>query len=170
MKNTQFKLGNPVHFLALGFGSGLLKPAPGTWGTLAAIPIYLLVVCLLREQSPTVNLAAYSTVVVLAFFLGVYLCGKTASDVGVHDHSAIVWDEIVGYLVTLWAVTPNLATLAVGFLLFRLFDILKPWPIRVLDKRVHHGFGIMIDDVLAGVFACVILHLLQPYLMMFYLG
>jgi phosphatidylglycerophosphatase A len=153
--SVKFKLSNPVHFLALGFGSGLLKPAPGTWGTLSALPIYYLMVSYFA-----VSIEVYSLTLLLALLLGIYLCGKTAQDVGEHDHGAIVWDEIVGFLVTMFAVQPTLTNVIAGFVLFRFFDILKPWPIKWLDQKVHGGFGIMIDDVLAGIAACVILHLL----------
>jgi len=158
--SIHFKLTNPVHFLALGFGSGLLRPAPGTWGTLAAIPVYLGVLAVVSASSSI----HYLLVIVLSFALGCYLCGKTASDAGVHDHSAIVWDEIVGFLVTMTLITPTWTNIALGFVLFRIFDILKPWPIKLLDKHVHGGFGIMIDDVLAGVFAWAVLYFAQPYL------
>lgn len=158
-EKPKFSLANPVHFLALGFGSGLLKPAPGTWGTLAAIPVYLLVL-----QIPGLTLWSYLGITVVAFVFGIYLCGKTARDVGVHDHGAIVWDELVGLMVSMIAVPPTLLNVLLGFLLFRFFDILKPWPIKALDLSVHGGFGIMIDDVIAGVIACGILHLMQPIL------
>ncbi len=150
---------NPVHFLALGFGSGLIRPAPGTWGTLAGVPLYLAVVHYISPFSVT-----YLVLIALLFLLGIYLCGRAAKDVGVHDHGAIVWDEIVGLLITFVWVPPTLVNLIIGFLLFRLFDIVKPWPIKLLDRHVHGGFGIMIDDVLAGVFACTLLILLQPVL------
>jgi len=150
---SEFDLANPVHFFALGFGSGLLRPAPGTWGTLAAVPVYLLLTLFVSPSS-----TAYLTIVCLLFFIGIYFCGKTASDVGVHDHGAIVWDEIVGYLLTMAFFSTTLLNLVIGFALFRLFDILKPWPIKVLDKHVHGGFGIMIDDVLAALFAWVCLY------------
>ena len=150
MRDVHFQLTNPVHFLALGFGSGLIKPAPGTWGTLAGIPVYLGIVSLIGFTS-----SIYIAILVLTFVLGIYLCGKTASDVGVHDHGSIVWDEIVGLLVTLTFFEPTLFNVIVGFALFRLFDIWKPWPIKLLDKHVHGGFGIMIDDVIAGIFAWI---------------
>ena len=158
-RKAQFKLSNPVHFLALGFGSGLLKPAPGTWGTLAAIPLYLLLMSVVSSSS-----YPYFAVIVVSFVVGVYLCGKTATDAGVHDHGSIVWDEIVGFLITMLIVAPTWQNIALGFVLFRIFDILKPWPIKLLDKHVHGGFGIMIDDVLAGVFAWALLMLAQPYI------
>lgn len=155
-RQAEFTLSNPVHFLALGLGSGLLRPAPGTWGTLAAIPIYL---GLLAAGNNVYLLAT-----VLGFLFGVYLCGKTAADVGVHDHSAIVWDEIIGFLITMSFIPLSWQNILFGFALFRFFDILKPWPIKTLDKHVHGGFGIMIDDVLAGFFAWLILFFSQPYL------
>lgn len=159
-QNVKFTLSNPVHFLALGFGSGLIKPAPGTWGTLSAIPVYLLMLAFMSSAS-----ALYLSIVVFSFIVGVYLCGKTAEDVGVHDHGAIVWDEIVGFLITMAFVPLTWPNVLLGFVLFRFFDILKPWPIKLLDQHVHGGFGIMIDDVLAGIFAWALLMLAQPYLL-----
>ncbi len=141
---------NPVHFLACGFGSGAAPVAPGTFGTLAAIPIYWLM--------QPLALWIYVAVTTLLFLVGIVLCGATARDFGVHDHGGIVWDEIVGYLVTMVAAPPGWLWIMVGFLLFRLFDILKPWPIRTLDRRVQGGLGIMVDDVLAGVCAAVVLN------------
>jgi phosphatidylglycerophosphatase A len=142
-------LRDPGHLLALGFGSGLAPRAPGTFGTLVAIPVYLL--CALLPQM------IYLLVVVAAFVLGVYLCGRTARALGVHDHPGIVWDEVVGYLLTMAWAPSGWLWVVVGFICFRIFDILKPWPIRVLDRSVHGGFGIMIDDVLAGGLAALCL-------------
>tara|TARA_R110001632_G_scaffold75443_2_gene171780 strand:+ start:9560 stop:10048 length:489 start_codon:yes stop_codon:yes gene_type:complete len=145
-------LANPVHFLALGFGSGLAPKAPGTFGTIAAIPL----VCVLAYST---SLSGYLLVTLVASIVGIWLCGKTAKDMMVHDDSSIVWDEIAGLLITMIAVPLSWQTLLLGFVLFRLFDILKPWPISYLDARVHGGFGIMIDDVLAGFFALILMHL-----------
>lgn len=156
---VKFKISNPVHFLALGFGSGLIKPAPGTWGTLSAVPLYYLLMQFMNSAS-----ISYFVVILLSFVVGIYLCGKTATDVGVHDHGAIVWDEIVGFLITMALVPLSWVNIVAGFVFFRIFDIIKPWPIKLLDKHVHGGFGIMIDDVLAGVFAWILLYLSQPYL------
>ena len=156
---TGFELRNPVHLLALGFGSGLIKPAPGTWGTLASVPLFLLLISVAPAGS-----VAFFAVLLVSFGLGVYLCGKTANDVGVHDHGAIVWDEFVGFWITMAIVPSSWLNIVLGFILFRLFDILKPWPIKVLDKSVHGGFGIMIDDVLAGVFAATLLYFSQAYI------
>lgn len=143
---------NPVHFLACGFGSGAAPIAPGTFGTLAAVPIYLLL-----EPLPVWVMLA---VITLMFLVGIQLCEQTANDFGVHDHGGIVWDEIVGYLITMIAAPPGWMWVVVGFLLFRFFDIVKPWPIRWLDREVSGGLGIMVDDVLAGVYAALMLVIL----------
>ena len=145
-------LKNPVHFLSLGFGSGVAPYAPGTFGTLAAVPLYLLI--------QPLGLPIYLLITALAFFLGIWLCGETANALGVHDHSGIVWDEIVGYLVTMIAVPLDWKWIVLGFLLFRLFDIVKPWPIGWIDSKLSGGLGIMLDDILAGFFALIALHLL----------
>ena len=144
---TIFK--NPIHCLAFGFGSGLAPKAPGTFGTLMAIPLYLLL-----SELPLIS---YAAVVVAAFILGIYLCGKTADDLGVHDHPGIVWDEFVGFWITMFAAPAGLLWLVIGFSLFRLFDIWKPWPIKLFDNNMKTGLGIMIDDVLAGIYALVLL-------------
>ncbi|QSR36520.1 phosphatidylglycerophosphatase A [Marinobacterium iners] len=141
---------NPVHFLAFGLGSGASPKAPGTAGTLAAVPLWYLL-----AQTP---LAMYLLLVLLAFMIGIWLCGRTSRDLGVHDHGGIVWDEFVGYWITMIAVPVDWVWALAGFILFRLFDILKPWPIGPVDKRVHGGLGIMLDDVLAGVMAAAVLH------------
>ncbi|MEJ2042115.1 MAG: phosphatidylglycerophosphatase A [Reinekea sp.] len=139
-----------IHFLAFGLGSGAAPKAPGTFGTVAAVPLFLLL-----AQLP---IWAYLTLLVFSFVLGVYLCGQTSKDMGVHDHGGIVWDEFVGYWITMTALPFQWPWILAGFVLFRLFDITKPFPINWLDKRVHGGFGIMIDDVLAGLFSLFILH------------
>ncbi len=146
-------LRNPRHWLAFGLGSGLARRAPGTFGTLAAIPPYLL----LAQLSP----AAYGLAVLAAFGLGVWLCETVARDLGVHDHGGIVWDEFVGYWITMFLVPLRWEWVLAGFALFRLLDIWKPWPIRWFDRRVGGGFGIMLDDVLAGAAACLALHALR---------
>ncbi|HAU69010.1 MAG: phosphatidylglycerophosphatase A [Arenicella sp.] len=153
-QQVKFTLSNPVHFLALGFGSGLIRPAPGTWGTLAGALLLLFIGPWLGTQSPVFLLMC-----LVMSGVGVYLCGQTARDVGVHDHGAIVWDEIVGIFVTLAFVPFSLPTLIVGFVLFRFFDIVKPWPIGWLDARVHGGLGIMLDDIVAALYAGILLYL-----------
>jgi len=133
------------HWLAFGFGSGLLPGAPGTWGTLAALPLYLL----LAPLPP----AYYLALIAAMFLLGVWACGRAGRELGMHDHPAIVWDEVVGYLLAMTAVPLDWRWVLAGFALFRLFDILKPWPIRWLDRRVGGGLGVMLDDVAAGLLA-----------------
>lgn len=140
---------NPIHFAAFGFGSGAAKYAPGTFGTLAAIPFYWLMQGL--------AIGWYVAITVILFLLGVWLCDRTARDIGVHDHGGIVWDEIVGYLVTMIAAPQGWLWIAVGFVLFRLFDIWKPWPVKWCDRKVDGGLGIMLDDVLAAGYAWLVL-------------
>ena len=144
-------LRNPLHLIAFGFGSGFMPKAPGTAGTLVGIPAFLLL-------SP-LPLHLYLAVVGVLFLIGIPLCARVSRDLGVHDHGGIVWDEIVGFLVTMTAAPVGLVAVVLGFALFRLFDILKPWPIRALDRRVGGGFGIMLDDLVAGLFAAVLLQL-----------
>jgi len=143
---------NPWHLLAFGLGSGGVPKAPGTAGTLAAIPFYLI----LSSFSAT----AYLLVLLLMFIFGVWLCGKVSEDLGVHDHGGIVWDEWVGFLITMVWAPHGWFWVLIGFLLFRLFDIWKPWPIGYLDQHLSGGLGIMLDDVLAGVYSLVLLQIL----------
>ena len=143
---------NPIHFLALGFGSGLAPKAPGTFGSIAGMIIYLLIL-------QFIPLIPYLIVLLIASIIGIWLCGKTAQDLGVHDDPAIVWDEFCGYWLTMIAAPAGWVWPILGFALFRLFDIWKPWPIRLLDQKVHGGFGIMVDDLLAGLFAFIVLQL-----------
>jgi phosphatidylglycerophosphatase A len=138
-----------VHFLAFGFGSGRLPMAPGTFGTLVAIPIYIL----LRPLS----LPVYAVVLAAMFAFGVWLCSVTEQDLGVHDHPGIVWDEIVGYLITMFLAPGGWEWVVLGFFLFRLFDILKPFPIRQIERRIQGGFGNMLDDALAALYAWLVL-------------
>jgi len=153
MKSTSASLNsvfrNPIHFLAFGFGSGLLPKAPGTWGTVAAIPIYLLI------ASYPLWLYLLITTILIAF--AIYASEVTSRDLGVHDHSGIVIDEIVGYLVTMIALPVDWFWMLGGFILFRIFDVWKPFPIRWIDRHVKGGFGIVLDDLLAGVFAWIVL-------------
>jgi phosphatidylglycerophosphatase A len=153
---VRFDPRRPHHWLAYGFGSGLLPVAPGSWGTLAAIPLYLLLAPL--------PLAVYMGVTLLAFAVGVWACGRTGEELGVHDHPAIVWDEVVGLLITLTAAPSGWPWLLGGVALFRLFDIWKPWPIGPVDRRVKGGVGVMLDDVLAGLMALAVLQGVNTFL------
>jgi phosphatidylglycerophosphatase A len=138
-------LSDPVLFLAFGFGSGLAKKAPGTFGTLAAIPLYWLFA--------QADLLVYSLLTLIVTVAGVWICGLAAEKLEEHDFGGIVWDEIAGYLITMWLAPFTWQAMVSGFILFRIFDILKPWPIKWVDQQVHGGLGIMLDDVLAAVFA-----------------
>lgn len=149
-------LSDPVLFLAFGFGSGLAKKAPGTFGTLAAIPVYLLLV--------QTGQLTYWIVTMIASVLGIWICGQAAQKLGEHDFGGIVWDEIAGLLVTLAFVPFSWQTLMAGFVLFRFFDIVKPWPIRWIDQKVDGGFGIMLDDIIAAFFAAGVMFIGQQYL------
>ena len=143
---------NPWHFLAFGLGSGLAPKAQGTWGSLVG----LLFVPLLAQ----LGLFWLAVVIVLSAIFGCWLCGKVADDLGVHDHNGIVWDEFVGVWITLFAVPMTWYWLLLGFILFRIFDIAKPWPISWADKKVAGGIGIMLDDILAGLIAAGVLQLI----------
>lgn len=139
------------HWIAFGFGSGLAPWAPGTFGTLAALPLYLLLARL--------PLGGYLTALVIVILVGIWACDRTARDLGVADPSAIVWDEFAGLLVTLAGAPAGWVWVLAGFVLFRLFDILKPWPIGWLDRQVTGGLGIMLDDLVAGLAAWACLNL-----------
>ncbi|WP_017365337.1 phosphatidylglycerophosphatase A [Methylococcus capsulatus] len=143
---------SPWTAIAVGFGAGLSPWAPGTLGTLVAIPPYLLLV----GTGPVV----YSAVVVVSLGLGVVACGRCGRALGEIDHPAIVWDEIVGFLVTMWGLPASWQNVLLGFILFRFFDIVKPWPIRAIDRGTAGGWGVMLDDVAAGLLSSVILHVL----------
>jgi phosphatidylglycerophosphatase A len=138
-------LKRPACFLAYGFGSGLAPNAPGTFGTMAAIPIYLLM--------EDLALWLYLAITLTALVAGIWICQQAVNWIKQDDPSAVVWDEIVGYMVTMIAAPTGWQWVLIGFVLFRFFDILKPWPISWFDKNLHGGLGIMVDDVIAGVFA-----------------
>ena len=142
-------LRHPVHCISLGLGAGLSPWAPGTAGTLAAIPLYLLL--------QPLAVPAYLAVAAALFLLGVWTCGRTAAALGVKDHRAIVWDEVAGYLFTMTAAPPGWIWVATGFFLFRFFDVVKPWPAAAADRVVAGGLGIMLDDLVAAVYASVVL-------------
>lgn len=135
---------HPANIFALGFGTGLSRYAPGTVGSLVGLPLFFLM-----PASPL----WYLVVIVVLFAFGVWCCHVSSKKLGVHDHPGIVWDEIVGMLIVLFAVPATFLTMVLAFLMFRLFDILKPWPIGWVDSQVHGGFGIMLDDVLAAAMA-----------------
>ena len=139
-----------LHWIAFGAGAGLAPRAPGTAGTAVAILLYLAI-----ATAPPV---AYALAVVFVVIAGIWVCGRTARDLDVHDHPGIVLDEIAGFLVTMTALPFEWTWIVAGFVAFRVFDIAKPWPVSLVDRRVGGGLGIMLDDVIAGALACTVLH------------
>lgn len=150
-------LRDPVHLLACGFGAGLAPRAPGTAGTLVGlVPAWLML------EWP---LALRAAVVAALFVAGVFICGESARRLATHDHPSVVFDEIVGMLATSLVLSGNPAWLGAAFLSFRFFDILKPWPIRDIDRRLGGGGGIMLDDLMAAAYAAASLVVLRLLLL-----
>lgn len=141
----------PSHFIAFGFGSGAIPFAPGTFGTLIAIPFYLALCSL--------PLAVYITLVALIAVASMWLCERVSREIHIHDHQGMCLDEIVGYLVTMTGAPHGITWIILGFIFFRIFDIWKPWPIDYIDKKVSGGFGMILDDVLAGIYSIIFLKL-----------
>ena len=146
----RFLLRRPAHFIAFGFGAGLIRVAPGTWGTLLALPLYWLLI-------PEVGAIEYLLMIVVLFALGVWACDVTGRALGVMDHGGMVWDETVAFLLVLFFVPAGLQWQALAFLAFRLFDILKPPPIRYYDQALKGGFGVMLDDLIAAAYTLLVL-------------
>jgi|APSaa5957512535_1039671.scaffolds.fasta_scaffold25778_1 phosphatidylglycerophosphatase A len=146
---------NPICFIALVGGAGLFRRAPGTLSSIVGLVIYWFVL----SHFP---IRAYVAVILISCIIGIAVCHYAAEKIGKHDHSGIGWDEVVGMWVTMTAVTDEMMWLwvMVGFVLFRLFDIYKPYPISYIDRHLKGGLGIMLDDIVAGVLSCVSLHLL----------
>jgi phosphatidylglycerophosphatase A len=149
----QAALHTPAGFLAFGFGAGLSRFAPGTMGTIVAVPF----IYLLRLLPP----AGFWALLFILFLLGIYLCGITARRLREHDPGGIVWDEMVAYWLTVSLVPVQWPWLLAGFVLFRLFDIFKPWPIRQAERFFRGGFGIMVDDIIAAIYAMAVLAVFQ---------
>jgi phosphatidylglycerophosphatase A len=142
-------LTDPVNFLAFGFGTGLAPVAPGTFGSIPGLVLFWL----------TLDLGLYVQLGVAAALAiaGIWICGESARRIGVHDHGGIVWDEIAGMYITLLVAPVSIVGFVLAFVLFRLMDIVKPWPIRDLDHRIHGGLGIMLDDLVAALYAALLL-------------
>ena len=153
----RFLLSHPAHLLSLGFGSGLARKAPGTFGTLAAFPIYWVL-------APRLTDWQFLIVLVGAFAVGVWVCGITGKALGVADHGGIVWDEIVAFLLVLLFTPPGWDWALLAFALFRFFDIVKPPPIRYFDSNWHGGLGVMFDDLLAAGYALLCLAVIKSVL------
>ena len=143
----------PTHFIAFGLGSGTFPFAPGTFGTLMAIPFYLA----MQPLSPL----HYFILLVIITVGSMWLCDKVSKEINVHDHPGMCLDEIVGYLVTMMGAPFGLGWIILGFILFRIFDILKPWPIGFIDKKIHGGFGMIMDDVMAGIYSLILIRILS---------
>jgi len=144
----------PSHFIAFGFGSGAMPFAPGTFGTLMAIPFYLALSLLLPNT-------LYLIAVIFITLASMWLCDIVTNEIKVQDHSGMCLDEIVGYLVTMCYAPHGWQWILLGFVLFRLFDIWKPWPISYVDQKVHGGIGIILDDALAGIVSLIILQIIK---------
>ncbi len=147
---------HPLYFVAFAFGAGLSPVAPGTCGTLVAVPLYYLI--------RSLSVANYSVVLFLSIVVGIWICDVIERDIGIRDYSGIVWDEVCGFGLTMWAAPCGWLWIVLGFFLFRLFDILKPWPIAYIDRKLPGGFGIMIDDLMAAIYAWFTLHLIYHFL------
>lgn len=145
-------LSHPAHLLSFGFGAGLLPKAPGTFGTLVALPMAALAMALSMQQQ--------LMLIALLFLIGIYVCQQTGVALGVSDHGAIVWDEVVAMMLVLTFTPFFWGWWLVAFFLFRLFDIWKPFPIRQIDAKVKGGLGVMLDDMLAALYAVVCLRVL----------
>ncbi len=143
---------NPWHCLSLGFGSGLVPKIPGTAGTVVGVVIFVLL--------PTMDWKLYLGITISAFIAGVFLCDYTARALNASDHPSIVWDEIVGYFITMFMAPADWLWILLGFILFRTLDILKPWPISIADQKVPGGLGVMVDDVIAGIFSLIIMQII----------
>ncbi len=155
--DLRFLFSNPLHFLALGFGTGLSRIAPGTMGTLIAAPIFYGLM-----QTPEV---IHYVVIAALFLVGIPICAIAGRHLGVTDHSGIVWDEIVAFLLVLEFTTLSWQWWITAFLLFRLFDIWKPFPISYFDAKFKDGFGVMFDDLVAALFAIACMKGLQWWML-----
>ncbi|MSQ52830.1 MAG: phosphatidylglycerophosphatase A [Betaproteobacteria bacterium] len=148
----QFLLSHPAHFLALGFGTGLAPVAPGTVGTLLGFPVYWMLAWWFGPGE--ILIAALAM-----FVVGIWACQRTGDDMGIADHSGMVWDEVVAFVVILVFTPPGLFWQAFAFFAFRFFDVLKPPPIREADRRWKGGFGVMFDDILAAGYTLLLIAL-----------
>lgn len=157
MPSWHFMLRHPAHIIAFGGGLGLAPAAPGTFGTLLGFPLGWALVRYCPLELSLVILAA-------AFALGVWACGVTGRALGVADHGAMVWDEVIAFALVLIFTPITWAWQAGAFALFRFFDIVKPPPIRYFDRKLKSGFGVMFDDLIAAVYALIVLLLLKMYL------
>lgn len=143
----------PLHFIAFGLGSGAMPIAPGTFGTLLAIPFYL--------AFQPLSISAYLIVVAMITLISIWICDKVSKEIQIDDHQGMCLDEFVGFFVTMIAAPPGLFWIIIGFIFFRVFDIWKPFPIRFLDEKIHGGVGMILDDVAAGIYSCILIQILS---------
>lgn len=153
----RFVMSRPAYLVAFGFGAGLAPVAPGTFGTLLAFPLYWLFF-------PEVGALEFLLLILVLFVLGVWACETTGRALGVSDHGGMVWDETVAFLLVLFFVPAQQYWQAAAFLLFRLFDILKPPPIRYYDRTIKSGFGVMLDDLIAAFYTLLVLAVVKTLL------
>lgn len=155
----RFVASRPAHLIACGFGAGLYAAAPGTAGTLVALPLYWL----LSSPLAAGNGAGFILLVAVCFAVGVWACSVTGRALGNSDHGAMVWDEITAFLLVLFFTPDSLTWLIAAFILFRLFDVMKPWPIRYFERTFTGGFGVMFDDMLAAFYTLICLALMRSF-------
>jgi phosphatidylglycerophosphatase A len=148
--DRRFVFTHPAHFIAFGFGAGLARGAPGTAGTLLALPLFWFL-------HPRLSDPAFGGLIAALFILGTWACDRTGRDLRVPDHGGMVIDEIVAFLLVLFMVPQEPLWEAFAFLLFRFFDIAKPLPIRYYDRTMKNGFGVMLDDLIAAFYALMVL-------------
>lgn len=153
----RFVLEHPAHFIAFGGGIGLMPWAPGTFGTLLGFPLFWLL-------APHLDPVEFTAAFILLFLVGVWACAVTGRHIGMADHHGMIWDETIAFVLVLWFVPDTGPWQANAFLLFRLFDIAKPPPIRHYDRTLHGGFGVMFDDLLAAFYTLIVLALVKALL------
>jgi len=144
---------DPLYFAAFGLGSGAMPFAPGTFGTLLAIPFYLLL--------QPLSLFSYIIFVIAFFIFSSWICERISKEIQTHDHPGMCIDEFAGFFVTMINAPFGWGWILLGFTLFRIFDILKPWPINIIDQKIHGGFGMVFDDIVAGLFAMIIIQIIH---------
>ncbi len=149
-EGASFIVSHPAHIISLGFGMGLVSIAPGTFGTILAIPVYLLIADLFRST-------AVILVLILMFAVGIWVCNVSGTSLRSHDSKIIVWDEVVGFCVVLFFTPPGIWWLLTAFILFRIFDIFKPYPINLIDQNLCNGLGVMLDDLVASFYTLLCL-------------
>lgn len=153
----RFLFSHPAHLLSFGFGAGLARKAPGTFGTLVAFPMYWFL-------APRLSEMVFILVLIWSFAIGVWVCDKTGKALGVPDYGGIVWDEVAAFLLVLFFTPPGWAWALLAFALFRFFDIVKPQPIRYFDSNWHGGLGVMFDDLLAAGYTLLSLAIIRSVL------